>query len=585
MSVLLVAVVLPILLALPVALRTPLRGPALALAPWAALPALALALWPDIAEPAAIPWLLLGTRLGLDLTGEVFLLFTALLWTIAGVYARAYLAHDRARHRFFAFHLLTMSGNLGLIVAHDVVTFYVAFALMTFAAYPLVVHQRDETALRAGRVYLAMAIIGETMLLLGLLLAVSGAASLEVRAVAAAVALSPWRDLIMVLLLAGFGVKAGALPLHVWLPLAHPVAPTPASAVLSGSMIKAGLLGWLRFLPLGEVALPGWAALLIGLGLAAAFFGVLIGVTQTDPKTALAYSSISQMGIINVAIGIGLANPAGWPSALAACLTYVVHHGLAKGALFLGVGVAIAAAGSRLAWRLTLAALGFTGLAVAGAPLTSGMVAKNYLKDVAPLSPAVWPELLDWLLPLTAVGTTLLMGRFLLLVARRSAPDSHHPLTTGLWLPWTVLLAAVAGVVWVLPRYYELEIDPPLFPYPGALWVSIWPVVAGALLLWTALLLTWRLQLQPERLQIAAGDLLVPVERSLARLRRSWGPTEVREPVNPVATIASRWYGIYARGDRESRMLRLETRLTRWVAAGVLAVVLVVALFGLLVIG
>src|SRR5690606_7309656 len=123
-------------------------------------------------------------------------------------------------------------------------------------------------------------------------------------AVAAGLADAPRRDLIVGLVLAGFGIKAGALPLHVWLPLAHPAAPTPASAVLSGAMIKAGLLGWLRFLPLGLVALPGWAALLMVLGVVAVFFGAAAGAVQQDAKAVLAYSSISQMGLMIIGLAI-----------------------------------------------------------------------------------------------------------------------------------------------------------------------------------------------------------------------------------------------------------------------------------------
>jgi formate hydrogenlyase subunit 3/multisubunit Na+/H+ antiporter MnhD subunit len=583
-ALLLAAVLAPAAVAAAVALRTPLRGAALALAPWAPLPALLLSLRADALEPTTIPWLLLGSRVGLDLAGQLFLFFTALLWTAAGVYARAYAAHDPGRHRFVAFFLLTMSGNLLLVTAHDVATFYVAFALMTFAAYPLVVHRGDAEARRAGRVYIVMAVVGETMLLAGLLPAVHAAGSLEVGAVAAGVAGSPQRDLVVGLLLAGFGVKAGALPLHVWLPLAHPVAPTPASAVLSGSMIKAGLLGWLRFLPLGEAALPGWGATLIGLGLGAAFFGVAIGVTQRDPKTVLAYSSISQMGIINVAVGIGLANPAAWPSALAACLVYVVHHGLAKGALFLGVGVATAAAGSRRARRLTLAGLGFAALSVAGAPLTSGMVAKSYLKEIAPVAPAAWPGLLDGLLPLTAAGTTLLLGRFLLLV-RRAAPEPDHPLVAGLWVPWVAVLGALAAVLWALPSHYSLGVDPPGLPYADAIWVAIWPMVAGAMALWIGTLATRRGALPADRLRVAAGDVLVPVERALDAANRRIPIERLREPPNPVAILSSRWYSVYARADRDSRMLRAEQRITGWAAAGAAAVALALAIFGLLAAG
>jgi formate hydrogenlyase subunit 3/multisubunit Na+/H+ antiporter MnhD subunit len=581
MSVLLLAAaVVPMLVALGVALPTRWRGWALALAPWAAAPALALSLQPEAVPPVTLPWLLLETRIGLDGVGQVFLFFTALLWTVAGIYARTYLAEDPGARRFVVFYLLTMSGNLGLVVAHDLVTFYAAFALMTFGAYPLVVHRGDAVALRAGRVYVVMAVIGETMLLLAFILAALEAESLALRAVAAGVAASPARDLIVGLLLAGFGVKAGAVPLHLWLPLAHPVAPTPASAVLSGSMIKAGLLGWLRFLPLGLAALPEWGAVVIGLGLAAAFFGVLIGVTQDDPKTALAYSSISQMGIINIGVGLGLANPEGAAAALAACLAYAVHHGLAKGALFLGVGVALAAGASPLPRRLVLAGLAFAALAVAGAPLTSGMVGKSSLKGVAAWSPGPWPEALDWLLPVTAVGTTLLMGRFLLRVLAHAGAEAHPALPPGLWVPWTALLIAVGGVVWVLPRYHALDLEPSGLPGLGTLWESVWPLALGALLLWTALRASRRLGVEASRCSVAPGDLLIPVERALDRLRRAAGPPEVA--VTPVVSLASEWYGVYARGERTAAAGRMEGALTRWITAGVLAALLAAVLYGLL---
>jgi formate hydrogenlyase subunit 3/multisubunit Na+/H+ antiporter MnhD subunit len=117
----------------------------------------------------------------------------------------------------------------------------------------------------------------------------------------------------LLLLLVGFGIKAGALSLHFWLPLAHPAAPVPASAVLSGAMLKAGLLGWIRFLPLGEAAMPLSGVTLVSAGLGAAVLGTFVGVVQNDPKTVLAYSSISQMGIITTGIVFGReGSSSGW---------------------------------------------------------------------------------------------------------------------------------------------------------------------------------------------------------------------------------------------------------------------------------
>jgi formate hydrogenlyase subunit 3/multisubunit Na+/H+ antiporter MnhD subunit len=570
-------VVVPLALAAGVLLGGAAGRAARALAPWAALPALLLALVPHPPAEAVYPSLLLGTRLGLDVTGQVFLLLAGVLWTVAGVYARAYHADDAARPRMFLFWLLTLAGNLGLVVADDAASFYLFFALMTFSAYGLVVHAGSAAALRAGRVYVVMAVLGEGMLLTGLLLAASGADGMALDAFPAAVAAAPHRDWIVGLLLAGFGIKAGALPLHVWLPLAHPVAPTPASAVLSGCMIKAGLLGWLRFLPLGEAALPAWGIGVVAVGVLASFFGVAAGAVQRDPKTALAYSSISQMGFMNVAVGIGLAAPDAWPFALAACLAYAVHHGLAKGALFLGVGVAAAASG-RTSRTLALAGLAFAALAVAGAPLTSGSVAKGALKAAAARVPE-WPGAMEGLLSLAAVGTTLLMGRFLMLASRQRSTAGGPPV--GLWLPWAALLAAVGGVLWWVPGRYELEMDAPYLPGPGAVWVYVWPVVAGAVLLWALVTGARRMRIPPERAGIAAGDVLVPVERLLAALRRRIS-IDLPPLPDPVGTLAARWHGVYAESDRRGVLARAEGSLTRWSAAAALFVAVAAVLAVLL---
>ena len=272
-------------------------------AAWFALPFLLLALFaPDFSVD--VPALLLGARFGLDVTGRAFLGFSALLWLLAGQYAVGYLRDDPARQRFMLLFCLTGMGNLALPLALDAASFYLAFALMTFAAYGLVIHAGSPEALRAGRVYLIMALFGEMLLLSALWHLAHAAPGLLIADLARAAATDPTAR---ALLVAGFGVKAGLPVLHMWLPLAHPVAPTPASAVLSGAMIKAGLLGWLRFLPLGAVALPDLGAGLVGLGLAAAFLGVLAGLIQRDAKTVLAYSSISQMGIVTAALGAGQA--------------------------------------------------------------------------------------------------------------------------------------------------------------------------------------------------------------------------------------------------------------------------------------
>jgi len=183
-------------------------------------------------------------------------------------------------------------------------TFYLAFAMVSLAAFGLVVHDRTDRARRAGSVDLLLAVLGEICLLLAFVLLAVGTpgTSIAIGDVAAALPTAPLRDATVALLILGFGLKAGLVLLHVWLPLAHPAAPMPASAVLSGSIIKAGIIGLIRFL-LFEAGLPGWGMVLGALGLVTAFHGVVLGITQRYPKTILAYSSVSQMDVVMAALG------------------------------------------------------------------------------------------------------------------------------------------------------------------------------------------------------------------------------------------------------------------------------------------
>lgn len=570
---------LPLLAAVGCVVR-PLRKSALLFAPWSMTPALAVAVWP---LPAAdYPWLLLGTQLGLDQTGRTFLLFTAFLWICSAIYAQSYLAEDQQRHRFFAFFLLTAAGNFGLIIAQDMVAFYFFFVLMTFAAYGLIVHDGTSAARRAGLVYVVLAVLGEVLLVASLLMiGMAGYGNLVNPADAVAVA--PNRDLIIALLLAGFGIKAGAVPLHLWLPLAHPVAPTPASAVLSGAMIKAGLLGWLRFLPLGEAALPVWSGLCMAAGLTAAFYGVLIGLTQQDPKTVLAYSSISQMGVMLTAIGIGFALPESWPLVLATILLYALHHSLAKGALFLGVGMAGAAAGGRLQRLLFRAGTLLPALAIAAAPLTSGALAKAALKHVSHLLAPFWSGLLAWLLTLSALATALLMAHFLFFFWSQCENDhAGHSPGTGQWFSWTLVLIGVFSAAWLLTPV-ELDDVRAKMLSPEILWSGLWTVLLGGLLGWAE----WRRTRSTGKSvlpSIPPGDLLIPVEAFLNSLYAIWSDiyqaTRVKELMNRLASSEKR--------DRLlptalSTLLVVEEKLLHWKTAGALFLLLTLCLLALLV--
>ncbi len=455
---------------------------------WAPLPGLAAALLAAGQPPLVLypEWLRL--TLSLDAPGALLLGVAALLWSAAGAYARTYLP---GATRFAGWWLLTLAGSLGVFIAGDLVTFYFSFALVSLAAYGLVVQDATRRARRAGAIYLALAVLGEVFLLFAFaLLAVNiPGQSLAISDAVAALPGSPVRDVTILLLILGFGLKAGLVPLHVWLPLAHPAAPMPASAVLSGVIIKAGIIGLIRFLPMeGSIAL--WGEALGTMGFVTAFYGVVLGITQRNPKTILAYSSVSQMGVVMAALGFGLAaGDAGTPLAAA---QYASHHVLAKGALFLGVGVAMATGARRAAWVMgpvLLLVLSFGGM-----PLTGGALAKEATKA------QLGAGLLGWLSALSAAGTTMLMLHFAAQLRTGLAEAAEARPPSGLAWPFAGMVLAALALPWML------------YPASVTFWPALWPVLLGAL--GFSALRRWgrRLPRLPE------GDVLVFAERGVARI-------------------------------------------------------------------
>jgi formate hydrogenlyase subunit 3/multisubunit Na+/H+ antiporter MnhD subunit len=463
----------------------------------AALPALAAALLTPAGTQLDLPWLLLGARLGLDAEASVFLLFSALLWIIAAAHAGVQKPDPRAV-RFRVFFLLTMSGNFTLIVAQDLVSFYLGFALMGLAAYGLVAHDGSRTARRAARIYLVMTLVAELALLFGLLFLYWRTGALSPSPQQLAGAQTPELALLML----AFGVKAGVIGLHFWLPLAHPAAPVAASAVLSGAMIKTALIGWMRYLPIGQESLPEWGLLLVISGAAGALLAPLIGLMQTSPKVVLAYSSIGKMGVMSALLGFALIEPQAAPAIIAALTLFAAHHGLAKGALFLGVD-AVKNASTR--WTLPLLAL--PALALIGLPFTSGAFAKAQV--YAAVLPLAEHGLLLWMLTITSLATALLMMRFLYLL--RQPPGTARPVALVPLLPWLALL----GLIVLTP----LAVGVAAFSFK-----DVWPLALAALI--SGLLL----MLRPPWLfaaigKIPPGDILAPISRlsrlAAARLRYS----------------------------------------------------------------
>jgi formate hydrogenlyase subunit 3/multisubunit Na+/H+ antiporter MnhD subunit len=545
---------LPLLLAAMATLPAT-RRLAFFLLPAAALPALLAALTLDYAVELQQPWLLLGSTLGLDPVSRTFLLFTAVLWTAAGAYAIPYLRSDAERTSFAVAFLLAMAGNFGLLVARDIFTFYAFFALMSFSAYGLIVHGRSDKAYFAGRVTIVMVVAGELALFAGFALAVAGTgatllAELRTQALSG---LALW------LLTVGFGIKLGMMPLHLWLPLAHAAAPVPASAVLSGAMIKAGLFGLLSVLPLGLTALPGPGGTLVVCGLASVIFATLIGVTQRDPKAVLAYSSVGQMGLIGVALGVGLLAPAAWPILAPVVALYAAHHAFAKAALFLGFGAF--AASPAPAWRIGAAAgLALPAAALTAIPWTAGYEAKAGLKAALEFAPY---GLADWLptaVALSSAATILLVVRFALLTRRLQV--AHRP-SRLVALPWTALVACSAlatSLLWGDAHAVEESYD---------LATGLWPPLLGLLLAALAIILAQTVGLRLG--EVPAGEFLALIER---------GSTVGRPPKGQVvrtalARLRHRHVAWTARVERI--IATLATRERQWQTSGAL-LVLVLAL-------
>ncbi|UFN48579.1 complex I subunit 5 family protein [Roseomonas sp. OT10] len=509
----------------------------------APLPALAAALLAADAPPLLLPPARAGMHLALDRPGALLLGGAALLWSAAGAYAAAYLRGQARNGPFAVWWLLTLLGNLGVFVAGDLITFYLAFAFVSLAAYGLVAHDATPRAYRAAAIYLVLAVLGEIALLGGFVLLAAAApdGSLAIGGLVATLPGSPVRGLTLGLLVAGFGLKAGLVPLHVWLPVAHPAAPMPASAVLSGAIVKAGIIGLIRFLPLdGAGGAAGWAdawgQALAAAGLLTAFYGVALGVTQRNPKTVLAYSTVSQMGVAIAVLGTGMQAAAPGTAFLAAY--YGLHHLLAKGALFLSVEIAAAWAG-RHPWPVLLP-VAVVALGMAGLPLTGGALAKLAVKPALGYGPV------GVLATLSAAGTALLMLHLMRLLAEvMRAPAPSAPPPAGMLAPWALMLASALLVPWWF--------------YPGpvaealalpALWDSAWPVLLGAVLFAGLRRRSDRLPAVPE------GDVVL---------------------------LGLQAWGFAARGA--GPLVRLEARLREWTMAGIALLAVAAALVATMLAG
>lgn len=456
----------------------------------------------------------------IDQAGTLMLAASALLWIVAGFAASRWLSGREGQGRFALWWLLTLSGSLGVFVAGDVVSFYALYALASLPAYGLIAFGGSAEDRRAGRITLAAALVGEGLILAAFVLMAVAAAGqgLSIAVVMNALPQSPYCGLVIALVVIGFGLKIGLVPLHGWMPLSYAAGPLVATAVLSGATSKAGIIGLVRFLPL-DAAMPVAGGVLVAAGLFSAFYGAVLGLTQGNPRSVLAYSSVSQLGQMAAVLGAGLAS--GVPGVGVIVAYYAAYHVLVKGGLFLALGAR--EQGRAMArWQFALA--GFAALGFAGLPLSGGALGKLAFKDVA------GSGLTGLLLSLAAVGSTVLVLHFLRLL--RAAPGQPKPdtLAAAAWiglsiaatlLQWS-LFAAVTGV----SADYALK--------PSVLFDLAWPIALGGLIGWgLAVAGTQAPRLPPGDIGAAAIDV---VERASQRIAPRLSQLEQRSRHWPVSS-------------------------------------------------
>ncbi len=370
-----------------------------------------------------------------DILSCVFVFLAAFLWWAVSIYTPEYMKKEGRAGSFDISTLLTLSAVLGVFLAGDLFTMLLFFELMTISSYFWVIHRRNEEAIRAGYFYLFFGIFGGLLLALGIVFITTATNGLPALGRGSIPPVEPrifaWG---LAAIVAGFGIKAGMVPLHLWLPHAHSVSPTPASALLSGLLIKVGAYGLIRT---GELA--GWGlqwgnttawlgpALTI-LGSCTMLLGVIAALLQSDAKRLLAYHSVSQMGYIILGLGICLFLGNAGGLSLIGAIYHIVNHALFKAALFLGVGIIYVRTGETNLYNLggllrnfpvTALLMFLAVLGITGAPGLNGYASKTLLHHAVSAAAETGLPLMVWaerLFVLVGVGTATSFAKLYYLI-------------------------------------------------------------------------------------------------------------------------------------------------------------------------
>ena len=372
-----------------------------------------------------------------DGMARLFTVLVSVMWLMAGIFSFEYMNHEEHHCRYYGFYLVSLGVLIGLGYAGNYLTMYLFFELMTLLTMPLVLHSGTKEATAAGLKYLFYSIFGASMGLLGFFFLYTFGTTIEFTAgggilnAALVSGYEGWILTVIFLVIVGFGAKAGMFPLHAWLPTAHPVAPAPASAVLSGVITKAGVLAIVRvvYYLVGPSYLTGtwvqyvWAAL----ALATIFMGSMLAYKENILKKRLAYSTVSQVSYI--LFGLSMMNV----TAVTGALLHVVFHSVIKDTLFLCAGAIIYKThktevrqleGIGREMPVTMTCFTIVSLALIGVPPLCGFISKFYLASGAIESGL---PVFTWLGPaVLLVSAFLTVGYLLVPVIRGFFPGAGY---------------------------------------------------------------------------------------------------------------------------------------------------------------
>ena len=414
-----------------------------------------------------------GMRFAAGGLRTLLVLLAAILWQASAMASPSYFRDGAGSNRYYYYWLLTQGALMGVFLAGDLFTLFVFFEMMSFASYVWVAQNETQESLKAAETYLAIAVVGGMALLSGLLLLQNLLGTLTIGELRPAVeTLAPGQRGVLYtaggLCLVGFGAKAGMFPLHIWLPKAHPVAPAPASALLSGILTKSGVFGALivcRELFWSDLA---WNRIVLILAVVTMVLGAVLAVFSVDLKRTLACSSMSQIGFIMV--GAAMQGYLNGENALAAMGTvlHMMNHSLIKMVLFISAGVIylgthslnlnqIRGWGRNKPW---LKMVFFCGAAsIAGIPGFSGYVSKTLLHESiveyihvlehAGVSTLIFRGV-EWLFLISGGLTAAYMTKlFVAIFCQQPEVAGQHHAGSGLPIGvfWTLTLGAAALVV------------------------------------------------------------------------------------------------------------------------------------------